>query len=166
MDFICDLWTLSRMLISRQAGNFNTICIIKNWLKAKILSCYNTKQQKESKIYTWNVYLRGYIAQFVCLSPLGFVVCFCVFVCTNQQSLTASSHFNDVLRFKTQYSMCRCFYIDFRGRLSCLKTDGLWICTSKNAGIWHVPYTLTNTHFSYTFIYEHTDKILLTDTDK
>lgn len=30
----------------------------------------------------------------------------------------------------------------------------------------YVQYTCTNTRFSYTFIYEHTHKILLTDIDK
>lgn len=38
----------------------------------------------------------------------------------------------------------------------------LWICTSKMSSIPYKQYTSTNTHFSYTVIYEHTDKILLT----
>lgn len=38
----------------------------------------------------------------------------------------------------------------------------LWICTNKISSIPYKQYTSPNTHFSYTVIYEHTDKILLT----
>lgn len=34
----------------------------------------------------------------VCLSPFGFVVCFCVFVHTNQQSLTALFHSDNTVK--------------------------------------------------------------------
>lgn len=44
--------------------------------------------------------------------------------------------------------------------------NGLWICTSQNSSIPYEQYTQTNTQFSYTFIYEHTDKHLLTHNEK
>lgn len=76
--------------------------IIKNWLNAKILSYYNTKQQKESKIYKWNVYLHGYIAQFVWAPLVLLYVSVCLSVQINKVS---QRHHTSVMSLDSKHNI-------------------------------------------------------------
>lgn len=69
-----------------RAGNNYTICRNEELTEAKTPGTVITKQQKGFYCTYTNEMsnLNGNFA--VCVSPLGFVVCFCVFVRTNPQS--------------------------------------------------------------------------------
>lgn len=105
----------------------------------------------------------------------------CMFLCVCSYKLTKSQfYFTSVIPQMVICSLrlhliCRCVKDSVISSLLfsfcwsikvIIGTNGPWICMSKISGIPHIWYTCTNTYFSYTTIYEHTNKIVLTDNDK
>lgn len=94
-------------------------------------------------------------------SIILFLLYVCAFVNTNQQSRKVyASVINYCALEEVKVNVTTVFIILYS--LESETANRLWICTSKISSIPQKRYTSSNAHFSYTVIYEHTYKTLLT----